>query len=47
MKKINSDKIIDYCVKNPDETVENIAKKFKITNDTAFYLVKVASKKLK
>jgi len=44
MTEINS--IIEYCVKNPNDTVEDIMNKFNLEQVTAFYIIKEASKKL-
>lgn len=37
-------KITKYCVDNPDEITENIAKKFKVSNNVAFACVKEAGR---
>lgn len=42
-----SKEIENYCVKNPDKTVKDIVKKYKVTPDIAFYLIFEASKRLK
>ena len=41
-----TDKIINYCIQHPDETVEIISEKFDITTNLAFYMVSEAGKKL-
>lgn len=39
--------IVQYCVENPDEIVENIMKLFKVKQSVAFYAICEAAKKLK
>jgi len=39
--------IVEYCVENPDEIVEDIMKKFNVPQSTAFYAICEAAKKLK
>lgn len=39
--------ISDYCLQNPDATVQEIMNKFSITKDIAFVIVCDTAKKLK
>jgi hypothetical protein len=38
--------ILQFCVDNPDKTVEDIMKIYKITQSNAFYFICEAGKKL-
>ena len=42
-----SSEIIEFCAENTEFTVEQVMKKYGVSMDLAFYLIKEASKKIK